>query len=74
MMQMGQPIGMEQPKATAHNQSEVENDEIMNTPTAHSPAAAVIPPSETINSVRLNLDNGTGAETPPMGSSALIKK
>ena len=74
MMKMGQPVVMEQPKATAHDQSEVENDEMMNTLTAHSPSVVVIPPSEMTHSVRFNLDDGTGAEEPPTGSSAPVKK
>ena len=74
MTKMGQPIVMEQPKATVHDQSEVENDEMINTPTTHSPAVVVIPPSEMIHSVRFNLDDGTGAKKPPTGSSAPVEK
>ena len=74
MMMMRQPIIMEQPKATAHNQSEVENDQMMNTPIAHSPAAVVIPPSKTTHSVRFNLDDETGAKKPTTGSLAPVEK
>ena len=74
LKRMGQPVVMEQPKATANTQSEVQNDEMMNTPTAHSPAAVAIPPSGMTHSVRFKLDDGTSAEKLATGSSAPVEK
>ena len=74
LMGKGQPVVMERPKAPDNDQSEVQLNEMMYTPTPHPPAAEATPPSNMTHSVSFKLYDGTGAKKPPTGSSAPVEK
>ena len=73
-IRMGQPAVAERSTEPDNDQSEAQPDETMHTQTPHPPAAEATPSSNMTHSVSFKIDDGTGAEKPPKGSSAPVEK